>query len=147
MNIEKFTQKSLESLKNANNIAIENQNSQVEQEHLLMALIQDNNGLIKELLEKMNVNNKELNDELKRIINNKPKMINNSNQNENVYISQDLEQVLNDAEKNANQMKDEYISVEHIMLGIINKANSNIANLFRTFNITKDKFLKCKNIY
>ena len=84
MNIEKFTQKSLESLKNANNIAIENQNSQVEQEHLLMALIQDNNGLIKELLEKMNVNNKELNDELKRIINNKPKMINNSNQNENV---------------------------------------------------------------
>ena len=142
MNIEKFTQKSLESLKNANNIAIENQNSQVEQEHLLMALIQDNNGLIKELLEKMNVNNKELNDELKRIINNKPKMINNSNQNENVYISQDLEQVLNDAEKNANQMKDEYISVEHIMLGFFNKPNRTIKELFKTFNITKDKFLK-----
>ena len=75
-------------------------------------------------------NTKELNDELKRIINNKPKMINNSNQNENVYISQDLEQVLNDAEKNANQMKDEYISVEHIMLGFFNKPNRTIKELF-----------------
>ena len=141
MNIEKFTQKSLEALKNAQEIAIEEQNAQVEQEHLLFALLEDENGLIKELLNKMKTN-VGLKNEIKSIIDNKPKIINKTNQSEKIYISLDLEQALIEAEKIAKKMKDEYISVEHIMLGIINKANSNIANLFRTFNITKDKFLK-----
>ena len=142
MDIQKFTQKSLQAIQNAQEIAVQNQNPQVEQEHLLLALITDENGLIKELLEKMKVNNKELENEIESIISNKPKMINKTNSNENMYISQDLEQALKEAEKSANKMKDEYISVEHIMLGIINKANNNIANLFKTFNITKDRFLK-----
>ena len=141
MNIEKFTQKSLEALKNAQEIAIVKQNAQVEQEHLLFALLEDENGLIKELLNKMKTN-VELKNEIKSIIDNKPKIINKTNQSEKIYISLDLEQVLIEAEKIAKEMKDEYISVEHIMLGIINKANSNIANLFRTFNVTKDRFLK-----
>ena len=141
MNIEKFTQKSLEALKNAQEIAIEEQNAQVEQEHLLFALLKDENGLIKELLNKMKTN-VGLKSEIKSIIDNKPKIINKTNQSEKIYISLDLEQALIEAEKVAKEMKDEYISVEHIMLGIINKANSNIANLFRTFNITKDRFLK-----
>ena len=141
MNFEKFTQKSLEALKKAQDITIENKNTQIEQEHMLLSLLEDDNGLIKELFEKMNVG-KELKSEIKKIIDNKPKFINKTNQEQSIYISQDLEQALIDAEKTAKNMKDEYISVEHIMLGIFDKSNINIKNLFKTFNVTKDKFLK-----
>ena len=141
MNFEKFTQKSLEAIKKAQDITIENKNAQIEQEHMLLSLLEDDNGLIKELFEKMNVG-KELKSEIEKIIDNKPKFINKTNQEQSIYISQDLEQALIDAEKTAKNMKDEYISVEHIMLGIFDKANNNIKNLFKTFNVTKDEFLK-----
>ena len=141
MNMQKFTQKSLEALQNAQQIAIQNQNSQVEQEHLMLALINDDNGLIKELLEKMKIS-KEFKAQIEKVVKNKPKIISNTNQNESIYVSQDLEQALIEAEKIANNMKDEYVSVEHIMLGIIDKANRKLANLLKTFNITKSKFLK-----
>lgn len=141
MNIQKFTQKSLEAIQNSQAIAIDNQNQQVEQEHVLLALLEQENSLIKELLEKMKVS-KEFENEVRNKIKNKPRIIGGTNQSDNIYVSPDLEQALNDAEKTAQKMKDEYVSVEHIMLGIINKANREIANLFKTFNITKDKFLK-----
>ena len=141
MNMQKFTQKSLEALQNAQQIAIQNQNSQVEQEHLMLALINDENGLINELLEKMKIS-KEFKAQIEKAVKNKPKIISNTNQNESIYVSQDLEQALIEAEKIANNMKDEYVSVEHIMLGIIDKANRELANLLKTFNITKSKFLK-----
>ena len=141
MDIQKFTQKSLEAIQKAQEIAIQNQNPQIEQEHILLALIDDENGLIKELLSKMQVS-KELKNEIKKIIENKPKIISKTNQNENIYISQELEQALVEAEKIAQKMKDEYISVEHIMLGIINKPSREVLNLLKTFNITKDRFLK-----
>ena len=141
MNMQKFTQKSLEALQNAQQIAIQNQNSQVEQEHLMLALINDENGLIKELLEKMKIS-KEFKAQIEKAVKNKPKIISNTNQNESIYVSQDLEEALIEAEKIANNMKDEYVSVEHIMLGIIDKANRELANLLKTFNITKSKFLK-----
>lgn len=141
MDIQKFTQKSLEAIQKAQEIAIQNQNPQIEQEHILLALIGDENGLIKELLSKMQVS-KELKNEIKKIIENKPKIISKTNQNENIYISQELEQALVEAEKIAQKMKDEYISVEHIMLGIINKPSREVLNLLKTFNITKDRFLK-----
>ncbi len=141
MDIQKFTQKSLEAIQKAQEIAIQNQNPQIEQEHILLALIDDENGLIKELLSKMQVS-KELKNEIKKIIENKPKIISKINQNENIYISQELEQALVEAEKIAQKMKDEYISVEHIMLGIINKPSREVLNLLKTFNITKDRFLK-----
>ena len=141
MDIQKFTQKSLEAIQKAQEIAIQNQNPQIEQEHILLALIDDENGLIKELLSQMQVS-KELKNEIKKIIENKPKIISKTNQNENIYISQELEQALVEAEKIAQKMKDEYISVEHIMLGIINKPSREVLNLLKTFNITKDRFLK-----
>ncbi len=141
MNMQKFTQKSLEALQNAQQIAIQNQNSQIEQEHLILALINDENGLIKELLEKMKIS-QEFKAQIEKVVKNKPKIISNTNQSESIYVSQDLEQALIEAEKIANNMKDEYVSVEHIMLGIIDKANRELANLLKTFNITKSKFLK-----
>ncbi len=141
MNVQKFTQKSLEAIQNSQAIAMDNQNQQVEQEHVLLALIEQENSLIKELLEKMKVS-KEFENGVRNQIKNKPKVIGGTNLSGNIYVSPDLEQALNDAEKTAQKMKDEYVSVEHIMLGIINKANREIANLLKTFNITKDRFLK-----
>ena len=141
MNIQKFTQKSLEAIQNSQAIAMDNQNQQVEQEHVLVSLLEQEKSLIKELLEKMKVS-KEFENEVRNNIKNKPKVISGTNQSSNIYVSPDLEQALNDAEKTAQKMKDEYVSVEHIMLGIINKANREVSSLFKTFNITKDRFLK-----
>ena len=141
MNIEKFTQKSLEAIQTSQNIATQNQNSQVEQEHLLLALLEQEDSLIKQLLEKMKVN-EEFKKSLEKLVQNKPKMVGGARQANSIYVSQDLDLALTDALKSAQNMKDEYVSVEHIMLGIMNKANRELASLFKTFNITKDKFLK-----
>ena len=141
MNIDKFTQKSLEAIQTSQNIATQNQNSQVEQEHLLLALLEQEDSLIKQLLEKMKVN-EEFKKSLEKLVQNKPKMVGGARQANSIYVSQDLDLALTDAEKTAQKMKDEYVSVEHIMLGIMNKATRELASLFKTFNITKDKFLK-----
>ena len=85
MNMQKFTQKSLEALQNAQQIAIQNQNSQVEQEHLMLALINDENGLIKELLEKMKIS-QEFKTQIEKVVKNKPKIISNTNKNESIYV-------------------------------------------------------------
>ena len=137
MDVQKFTQKSLEAIQKSSQIAKENRNSEVEQEHLLLALIDDKESLIKQLFTKMNVSD-ELQNELIIKINNKPK-ISGVNQ---VYFSMEAEETLNVAEKQAKNMKDEYVSVEHIMLGIFEKANSNLKQLFKQFGIDKNKFLK-----
>ena len=141
MDIQKFTQKSLEIIQASQNIAIENQNSQIEQEHLLLALISGEDSLIKELLTKMNVS-KEFEKEVEKKVESKPKIIGGARENGKIYISQDVDLALAGAEKSAKRMKDEYISVEHIMLGLIDNANKDIEKLFKDFNITKDKFLK-----
>lgn len=141
MNIQKFTQKSVEAIQNAQSIAIENQNSQIEQEHLLLALLEQDNSLIKELFKKIGIS-ENFEEEVKKSIRNKPKMTGGSRQNNSIYVSQDVDLVLNDAEKIASKMKDEYVSVEHIMLSIFDNANKEIKELFRTFGIAKNAFLK-----
>lgn len=141
MNIQKFTQKSVEAIQKAQSIAIENQNSQIEQEHLLLALLEQDNSLIKELLKKIGTS-ENFEDAVKSEISKKPQMTGGSRPNDSIYVSQDVDQVLNDAEKTATKMKDEYVSVEHIMLAIFDDANKNIKELFKTFNITKNAFLK-----
>ena len=79
---------------------------------------------------------------IQREIKNKPSMHTNARQMEQVYIARDVDEALNTAENTAERMKDEYVSVEHIMLGLIDKANSKLKELFRTFNIDKNSFLK-----
>ena len=137
MNVQKYTQKSLDAIRNACEIAKENNNSEVEQEHIILALIDEENSLIKQLLQKMNIENS-FKPELENIIQNMPK-IKGAN---NVYLSNSAESALNEAETQAKNMKDEYVSVEHIMLGILEKANNNIKRLFKEFKIDKNKFLK-----
>ena len=141
MNIQKFTQKSLEAIQNAQNIAIENQNAQVEQEHILLALIEQENSLIKELLKKI-TNIESFEQEVKNKIANNPKMTGGARLNGGIYVSQDVEVVLANSETIAKKMKDEYVSVEHIMISLFDNANKKIKEMFRTFNITKNAFLK-----
>ena len=114
MNVQKYTQKSLDAIKNACEIAKDNYNSEVQQEHIILALIDEENSLIKELLQKMNVGNS-FKDEVERIIQNMPKIKGTNN----VYLSNSAESALNEAESIAQNMKDEYVSVEHIFLGIM----------------------------
>ena len=140
MNIQKFTQKSLEAIQSAQTISTENQNSQVEQEHLLLALLEQENSLIKELLKKMGKD--VLEQAVKNKINNKPKMTGGARPSDGIYVSQDVNQVLANAETIAKKMKDEYVSVEHIMLAIFDNANREIKELFRTYDISKNEFLK-----
>ena len=141
MDIQKFTQKSIEAIQKAQNLAIEHENSQIDQEHLLYALLIGDNSLIKELLKKMNVSD-EFEKTIKREIENKPSMHSNARQMDQVYISRDTDEALTDAQNTAEKMKDEYVSVEHIMIGLIDKANSKLKELFRTFKIDKNSFLK-----
>ena len=141
MNIQKFTQKSIEAIQNAQSIAIENNNAQIEQEHLLLALLEQDNSLIKELLKKIGTSEK-FEEVLQENVDKKPKMTGGARRNDSIYVSQDVDIVLNDSEKIATKMKDEYVSVEHIMLSIFDNANKEIKELFRTFGITKNEFLK-----
>ena len=141
MDAQKFTQKSLEAIQEAQSIAIENQNAQIEEEHLLLALQNQEDSLIKELLKKMNIP-QEFEKELNNRIESLPKMTGGARQANSIYVSQDVDQVLTNSEKIANKMKDEYISVEHIMLSIIDNANSYLKNLFKKYRLTKNEFLK-----
>ena len=141
MNIQKFTQKSLEAIQNAQTIATENQNAQVEQEHLLLALLEQENSLIKELIKKIG-DEEVLEQTIRNKINNKPKITGGARPNDGIYVAQDVDQVLANAETTAKKMKDEYVSVEHIMLAIFDNPNREIKELFRTYNINKNDFLK-----
>ena len=141
MNIQKFTQKSIEAIQNAQNIAIENQNAQVEQEHILLALLEQENSLINELLKKMGIS-ENFEQQVKTKISNKPKMTGGARPNDGIYVAQDVDLVLTNAETIAKKMKDEYVSVEHIMLSLIDNANRELKEMFRTYSITKNEFLK-----
>ena len=141
MNIQKFTQKSVEAIQNAQSIAVQNQNPQIEEEHLLLALLEQNSSLIKELLKKMGIP-QTFENTLKNEINKKPKVTGGARPSDSIYISQEVEIVLANSEKLADKMQDEYVSVEHIMLSLIDNANSNLNDLFRKYNITKNEFLK-----
>ncbi len=141
MNIQKFTQKSLEAIQNAQTLAIENQNAQVEQEHLLLALLEQENSLIKELIKKIG-DEESIENEIRNKIENKPKMTGGARPSDGIYVAQDVDKVLADSESIAKKMKDEYVSVEHIMLAIFNNANSNIKEIFRRYSISKNEFLK-----
>ena len=125
MNIQKFTQKSLEAIQNSQNIAITNQSSQVELIHVLYALLIQDDSLIKELLKKMNVSDKFI-PFLRDKISAMPKVVGTAREADKVYISQNVDIALNAAEDIAKKMKDEFVSVEHIMLAIFDNEDSTV---------------------
>ena len=141
MNVQKFTQKSLEAIQTAQNIAIENQNAQIEEEHLTLALLEQESSLIKELLKKIEIS-PNFEEELKSTIAKMPKMTGGARPSEGIYVSQDVDRILANSETIAKRMKDEYVSVEHIMLSIFDNSNRTIKELFRKYNLNKNDFLK-----
>ena len=142
MNLQKFTQKSLEALQSARTMAAEAGNSQIEQEHIALALVSDPDGLIGQLLEKENINRNEAEATLKAAVARLPKVSGNSleDNSEKVYISRELESALNEAEKRAASMGDEYISVEHLMLGLLAQPSSAMKRFFEEKGITESRF-------
>ena len=142
MNMNQFTQKTVEALQRAQALAIEYQHMQVEQEHLMTALLEDKNGLISQLLQKMGLNveglRKAVTDSLGRI----PRVSGPGREADKVYISQDVEKSLLEAENRAKQMKDEYLSVEHVWMGICAKPSSRVQEILRTFHYKEAEFLK-----
>ena len=142
MNIQKFTQKSIDAITKAQEIVIQNQNAQVEQEHILLALLEQENSLIKELLKKMNVNVDSFESEIRRKVDNKAKMSGGARSANGIYVAQDVDEMLVEAENIASGMKDDYVSVEHIMIAMFDKPNKTIREIFRTFDVKKEEFLR-----
>ena len=142
MNVQKLTQKSLEALQNAQNISVEYGNQQIEQQHILLSLLSQQDGLIPNLLSKMGVDTYSIIKTTKDEISKLPKItVNGSNVN-NVYVSADTDSVFINAEKLAGKMKDQYVSVEHIFISLIEKPNYALKNIFKIYNISKNRFLE-----
>ena len=139
MDTNRFTQKSLEALQAAQQLAQSYGNAQVEQVHLLDALLSQENGLIGQLMGKLGLNVQQVRTACESAVNRLPKI---SGSNQQPYVTASLSQALTEAENQMKQMRDEYISVEHLFLGLLEKADSTVRPLFASLYITKPKFLE-----
>ena len=139
MNLNQFTQKSVEAVQAAQQMASARQNQQIEQEHLLLALLEQKEGLIPQLMQKAGVEPAALRQKLAAAVERLPQ-VSGSGAGQ-MYLSRDLEQALNEAEKIAREMHDEYTSVEHLMLGLFEKTDDTLRSLFREAGLTKEKFM------
>ena len=142
MNMNQFTQKTLEAIQSAQRLAIEYSNQALEQEHMLVALTQQQEGLIPQLLTRMNVDPGTFEAAAAEKVAALPHVTGSGRDPDKVYISNELDQALNAAEKQASQMKDEYISVEHVFLGMLQNPGRVAGALFKQFGITKEKFMQ-----
>ena len=137
MNINKFTQKSIQAVNDLEKIAYEYGNQEIEDEHLLYCLLNQEDSLILKLIEKMEINKDEFQRSLIDALNKRPKVSGGQ-----VYIGKDLNRVLVSAEDEAKAMGDEYVSVEHLFLSLLRYPNAGIRDLFRDYGITRDRFLQ-----
>ena len=138
MNTQKLTQKSLEALQAAQAKATEYGNNEVRPEHLVVALIEQDEGLIPNLFDKLNVAPFNVKEDVEREIANFPKVKGSTNQ----YLSQELNAALIEAERESTSMKDDFVSVEHLMLGIFAKQTPSLKRIFTRYGLTKESFLK-----
>ena len=139
MNIQKFTQNSVQAVNNCEQLAYEYGNQEIGQEHLLYSLLTLDDSLIAKLIEKMGIDPKEFTNRSKQLIEGLVKVQGGNGQ---IYVSGDCNRVLIGAESEAKALGDEYVSVEHLFLSLIKNANSNVKNLFREYGISRDTFLK-----
>ena len=142
MNMNQFTQKTLEALQSAQRLAVEYSNNAVEQEHLLAALAQQQDGLIPQLLTKLGADPNAFAQAALQKVEDLPRVTGSGRDPDKVYISGDLDRALNAAEQQAKQMQDEYISVEHVFLGILQRPGKAAAELFKAFGITTERFMQ-----
>ena len=141
MNAQKFTKKALEALGSAQSIAIENQNMQVMPEHLLYALVDQDGGLIPNLLGKTGADTDKLLAMLDSAISKMPAVSGSGREPDKIYISPVTDKILSGAERLAGTSGDEYVSVEHVMLSLFDHATEEIKNIFRALGVTKSAFL------
>ena len=137
MDVANFTEKSKEAITTASNIATQNNNPEIKDCHMVAAMIEDKSGVITMLLKKMEINVESLRTLLQEEINKMPKVSGNVS----LRFSLEVEKALDEAEKQAKSMKDEFISVEHLMLGLIENATEALRRILKTYKIDKHKFL------
>ncbi len=142
MNAERLTQKSAEAIRSAQQIAQEYGNPQIEQVHLLWALLQDSEGLIPQLLSGMGVTVPSLEAAVKNLLERQPRVSSSGHEAGKIYISAETEKALNRAEKIAGEMKDEYTSVEHLFLSLLETAGRELGSIFSEYRITKERALQ-----
>ena len=142
MNTNQFTQKTMEALQAAQRIAVEYANNAVEQEHLLAALAQQQDGLIPQLLTTMGADPNAFAQAAMQKVEELPRVTGSGREPDKIYIGTNLDRALNAAEAQAKQMKDEYVSVEHVFLGILQRPGKAAAELFKMFGITTEKFMQ-----
>ena len=142
MNMNQFTQKSLAAIQGAQDIAQAHGNQQIEQEHLMLALLTDEQGFIPQLLSAMGMTVPSFAAAVKAEVEKLPKVSGGGREADKVYVAQDVDRALKAAESAAQSMKDEYISVEHILLGLLDSANSRLKELFRTYQVNREAVMQ-----
>lgn len=141
MNFNNYTQKSIEAVQSAQQLAVQNSHQQMEQVHLLLALLQQEGGLIPQLLKKMDVTVESLEAAAEAELRKIPG-VRTSQAMDSFYVSADVQAAFNAAEQQAQTMKDEYVSVEHLFLGLLETARGGVKELFKTYQITRERVLK-----
>ena len=142
MNAQKYTQKSLEAVRSAQSLAVEYGNQQIEQPHILLALLTAEQGLVPQLLANLGLTVPSFQAAVKAEVEKLPRVSGSGREMDKVYVAQDVDKMFNQAESIAASMKDEYVSVEHLLLALVECANSALKSLFRTYNVTKEGLLQ-----
>ena len=142
MNLQKLTKKSIEAIQNAQAISVERDHINLDQEHVLLALLEQEDGLIPALLNRMGVDTASIKKAVEAALSRMPGVTGPGREADKIYVTPDLDKALNIAEKLAASMSDDYTSVEHIFMGLIDNSNRNVKDIFRQYNINKEDFLK-----
>ncbi len=142
MNMNQFTQKSLEAIQNAQSIAAQHGNQQIEQSHLLLALVEQEGGFIPQLLTNMGLTVESFRAAVRHEVEILPKVSGSGREADKVYISARVDKAMNQALTIAGGMKDEFVSVEHLLLALIDTADGNLKELFRTYNVDREKVMQ-----
>lgn len=141
MNTQKLTQKSIEAIQSAQSLAVSRSNQQIDQLHLLLALLTQQDGLIPQLIQSMGIDERAMTEETERCTDALPKVTGSGRRADEVYVTVDVDKALTEAEEQAKHMGDEYVSVEHLFLGLIDKAREKAKDILTSFGVTRDKFL------
>ena len=141
MNAQKFTQKSLEAIQDAQSLYNEYGNAEMGQEHLLLALLQQDGGLISQLMTKMGIDAAAMQQQVRQSVERLPR-VSGGRDASRMYVTGDLQKTLNQAEQTAEQMKDDFVSVEHLFLALIDTAAGAVRDLFRSYGMDRNKFLQ-----
>ena len=142
MNAQKYTQKSLAAVQAAQELTLQNQNQQIEQVHLLAALLRQDDGLVPQLLKKMGVTVESLDAAVAQELEKLPRVTGSGREADKYYVARAVDAALSRAESLAAEMKDDFVSVEHLLLSLIETADGTLKRLFTTYNITKERCLQ-----